>query len=238
MAKQSASFAPLIASALAEDKARALTLTPVSRETEARLDRYVDLLLHWQAKTNLIAPSTLPTVWTRHIADSLQLLKLIDDKATSQPKVWIDLGSGGGFPGVVIAAALADRPDITVHLVERTAKKAAFLREALRVTGARGHVHPLDISAFVEGFTEVPDYISARALASLDLLFGFMAPIMADQTRALLMKGQDADSELTEAARYWKFDVKAHPSLTGAGGKILEIQRLRRLGSEGRGIAR
>lgn len=238
MAKPSASFGPLIASALAEDKARALAIMPVSRETEARLDRYVDLLLQWQAKTNLIAPSTLPTVWTRHIADSLQLLKLIDDKVTSQPKVWIDLGSGGGFPGVVVAAALAERADMTIHLVERTAKKAAFLREALRVTGGRGQVHAMDIGDFVDSFSEVPDYISARALASLSLLFDFIAPIMANRTRALLMKGQDVDSELTEATRYWKFDVKAHQSRTDAGGKILEIQRLERRGDEGRGIAR
>src|SRR5947208_12742426 len=115
------------------DKAAALSLTPVSRETEARLDRYVDLLLEWQAKTNLVAPSTLPNLWTRHIADSLQLLAL-----APAAKVWIDLGSGGGFPGVVLACALAERPGALVHLVERVAKKAAFLREAVRPTGAAG----------------------------------------------------------------------------------------------------
>src|SRR5438309_8096720 len=118
------------------DKAAALALTPVSRETEARLDRYVDLLLEWQAKTNLVAPSTLPTLWTRHIADSLQLLTL-----APSAKAWADLGSGGGFPGVVLACALAETSGTMVHLVERNAKKAAFLREALRVTGARGMVH-------------------------------------------------------------------------------------------------
>ncbi len=119
----------------AADKAAALSLTPVSRETEARLDRYVDLLLEWQAKTNLVAPSTLPNLWTRHIADSLQLLAL-----APAAKVWIDLGSGGGFPGVVLACALAETPGTIVHLVERNAKKAAFLREALRVTSTPGMV--------------------------------------------------------------------------------------------------
>jgi 16S rRNA (guanine527-N7)-methyltransferase len=84
------------------DKAAALALTPVSRETEARLDRYVDLLREWQAKTNLISPSTLPQLWTRHIADSLQLLAL-----APSAKVWVDLGSGGGLPGIVLACALA-----------------------------------------------------------------------------------------------------------------------------------
>src|SRR5882757_3993999 len=107
---------------LASDKAAALGLTPVSRETEARLDRYVDLLLQWQAKTNLVAPSTLPNLWTRHIADSLQLLTI-----APSARVWADLGSGGGFPGVVLACAMAELPDAMVHLVERNAKKAAFL---------------------------------------------------------------------------------------------------------------
>src|SRR5207302_5558028 len=126
-AKQTAS--PVLPS----DRAAALALTPVSRETEARLDRYVELLLAWQAKTNLVAPSTLPNLWTRHISDSLQLLTL-----APSAKAWMDLGSGGGFPGVVLACALAETPGASVHLVERNAKKAAFLREALRVTSSPG----------------------------------------------------------------------------------------------------
>src|SRR5450756_1392965 len=88
---------------LASDKTEAMRLTPVSRETEARLDRYVDLLLEWQAKTNLVAPSTLPHLWTRHISDSLQLLTL-----APSAKIWVDFGSGGGFPGVVLACAMAE----------------------------------------------------------------------------------------------------------------------------------
>src|SRR6266446_4533023 len=130
---------------LASDRAAALGLTPVSRETEARLDRYVDLLLEWQAKTNLVAPSTLPNLWTRHISDSLQLLTL-----APSAKIWVDLGSGGGFPGVVLACALAEAPGATVHLIERNTKKAAFLREALRVTSSPGMVHFADIEAIVE----------------------------------------------------------------------------------------
>src|SRR5439155_7052574 len=129
---------------LPTNKAAALALTPVSHETEARLGRYVALLLEWQAKTNPVAPSTLPNLWTRHISDSLQLLSL-----APSAKTWVDLGSGGGFPGVVLACALADVPDATVHLVERIAKKAAFLREAIRVTGSPGTVHPADIGDIV-----------------------------------------------------------------------------------------
>ena len=110
---------------LAADRARALVLTDVSRETTARLDRFVELLLTWQRTTNLIAPSTVPRLWTRHIADSLQLLDLAPDA-----RVWVDLGSGAGFPGLAIACALTGRPGAVVHLVESNAKKAAFLREA------------------------------------------------------------------------------------------------------------
>src|SRR6266581_3543943 len=108
---------------LAADRARAFALTPVSRETAERLDQFVALLLTWQATTQLIAASTLPHIWTRHIADSLQLRDL-----APQARTWIDIGSGGGFPGLVLACALANRPGAAVHLVESTAKKAAFLR--------------------------------------------------------------------------------------------------------------
>src|SRR3978361_1936656 len=96
------------------DKAAALALTPVSRETEARLDAYVDLLVLWQAKTNLVASSTLPNLWTRHISDSLQLFAL-----APSAKICVDFGSGGGFPGVVLACAMAEAPGAMVHLVER-----------------------------------------------------------------------------------------------------------------------
>src|SRR5437588_5815587 len=139
---------------LASDKAAALALTPVSRETEARLNRYVDLLLEWQAKTNLVAPSTLPNLWTRHIADSLQLLAL-----APAAKVWLDLGSGGGFPGVVLACALAETPGTIVHLVERNAKKAAFLREALRVTSTPGMVHLDDTGYTVARITTTVAFV-------------------------------------------------------------------------------
>src|SRR6266851_8868464 len=169
MAKPLKQTAP---SFLASDKAAALALTPVSRETEARLDRYVDLLLEWQAKTNLVALSTLPNLWTRHISDSLQLLAI-----APTAKRWADLGSGGGFPGVVLACALAVTSGATVHLVERNAKKAAFLREALRVTNAPGMVHPADIRDTVDRITDPVDCVTARAVAPLHQLIGFAKPL-------------------------------------------------------------
>src|ERR1043165_382423 len=148
--------------ALASDKAAALALTPVSRETEMRLDRYVALLLEWQAKTSPVAPSTLPHLWTRHISDSLQLLNL-----APSAKTWADLVSGGGFPGVVLACALAELPGTMVHLVERNGKKAAFLREALRVTSAPGLVHAAGIEDTVDRLDSPIDCVTARALAPL-----------------------------------------------------------------------
>jgi 16S rRNA (guanine527-N7)-methyltransferase len=221
--EQMAKMAKQINAVVAADKAAALILTPVSRETEARLDRYVDLLLEWQAKTNLVAPSTLPNLWTRHIADSLQLLAL-----APAAKVWVDLGSGGGFPGVVLACALAETPGATVHLVERNARKAAFLREALRVTSARGMVHLAEIGDTVERITGPVDCVTARAVAPLSQLIGFAEPVMRKGAKALFLKGQDVEAELTEATKYWKMTPHLHSSRTGGGGWIVELDQVER----------
>ena len=200
------------------DKAAALVLTPVSRETEIRLDCYVDLLVEWQAKTNLIAPSTLPQLWTRHIADSLQLLDLAPDA-----KHWLDFGSGGGFPGVVLACALAERDGASIQLVERNAKKASFLREALRVTGAAGSVILADIGDIVDSLQAPPDYVTARAVAPLHSLLGYAEPLLKRGAKALFLKGQDVESELTEATKYWNIEYLLHRSRTGGEGWIVEV---------------
>jgi 16S rRNA (guanine527-N7)-methyltransferase len=209
--------------ALSTDKAEALRLTPVSRETENRLDRYVDLLRQWQTKTNLVAPSTLPHLWTRHIADSLQLLSI-----APSAKRWVDLGSGGGFPGIVLACALADMPEAAVHLIERNAKKAAFLREALRVTNASGVVHLSDIEDIVDSNLKRIDCITARALAPLHQLISWTAPLVEQGAKALFLKGQDVELELTEATKYWNIKPRLHPSLTGGHGWIVELDRIER----------
>ena len=164
---------------LASDRAHALLLTPVSRETSQRLDRFAELLLTWQRTTNLIAPSTIPHLWTRHIADSLQLLEFAPDA-----RVWIDLGSGGGLPGLVVACALAGEPGASVHLVESNAKKAAFLREAQRVTGSPAIVHAERIEDFAERFEGKADVVTARALAPLNLLLDQSFPLLG-KSRAL-----------------------------------------------------
>jgi 16S rRNA (guanine527-N7)-methyltransferase len=205
------------------DKARALALTPVSRETEARLDRYVDLLREWQAKTNLVAPSTLPTLWTRHISDSLQLLTI-----APSARIWVDLGSGGGFPGIVLACALAETPGALVHLVERNAKKAAFLREALRVTNSPGQVHLADIGDSVDRITGPVDCVTARAVAPLHQLIGFAEPLVRRGAKALFLKGQDVEAELTESTKYWNINPRLHSSLTSGHGWIVELDRIER----------
>jgi 16S rRNA (guanine527-N7)-methyltransferase len=207
---------------LSSDRAAALALTPVSRETESRLDAYVDLLVQWQAKTNLVASSTLPNLWTRHISDSLQLLALAPDA-----KVWVDLGSGGGFPGVVLACAMAGTPGAMVHLVERNARKAAFLREALRITGAAGTVHLADIGDSVDSLVGAVDCVTARALAPLHQLLGFAELLVGKGAKALFLKGQDVEAELTEATKYWKMTPRLHPSRTGQGW-IVELDCIER----------
>ena len=210
-------------SASAKDKAAALTLTPVSRETEARLDRYIALLLEWQAKTNLVAPSTLANLWTRHVSDSLQLLNL-----APSAKSWVDLGSGGGFPGVVLACALAETPGARIHLVERIAKKAAFLREAVRVTASPGTVHLADIGDTVDRIGGPIDCVTARALAPLHQLIGFAEPWVKKGAKALFLKGQDVEAELTEATKYWNIEPKLHSSRTGGQGWIVELGSIER----------
>jgi len=207
----------------AADKAAAFKLTPVSRETEMRLDRYIELLRAWQAKTNLVAPSTLPQLWTRHVSDSLQLLPL-----AASARVWIDLGSGAGFPGVVLACALAETPGATVHLVERNAKKAAFLREAIRVTGAPGVVHLSTIEDIVDTIDGAIDCVTARALAPLHQLLALAEPFLSRGAKALFLKGQDVEMELTEATKYWNIQPNLHSSRTGGQGWIVELDRIER----------
>ena len=206
---------------LSADRASALALVPVSRETLGRLDRFVDLLLTWQQRINLIAPSTATHLWTRHIADSLQLLSLVP-----QARIWVDLGSGGGFPGLVIACALAQTPGAQVHLVEANAKKAAFLREAARVTGAPVSVHGGRIEDFLKNPPKVVDVVTARALAPLSELLAYAFPLLKRGARGVFPKGQDVDAELTEAAKYWKIQLSLALSRTDPKARIVVVRGL------------
>ena len=255
---------------LSGDREKALAMFDVSRETVARLDRFVELLLAWQRRTNLIAPSTIPSLWTRHIADSLQLLQLVETPAPhplpnggegseggigvrlrgadSLPPfgggeefaassslnlapmrsggVWLDLGSGGGFPGVVIACALADVPGTRIHLIESNMKKASFLREAVRETEVPGIVHAARIETLVPALGAVADYVTARALAPLPDLLEMIAPFLKKGAKALLPKGQDLDIELTRATKRWNIEATSVPSKTSRAGRILIVHAL------------
>jgi len=201
------------------DREQALRLTPVSREIAARLDRLVEMLLDWQQRINLVAPSTIPTVWTRHITDSLQLLDLAPDA-----KTLVDLGSGAGFPGLVIACALADDPQAIVHLVESNGKKANFLREAAIHTGVPAKIHHVRIEDFAKNFDARPDVITARALAPLSEILGLAYPLSKTGAQGLFLKGQDVASELTEATKYWKFEPVLVPSITSPNSRIVSVR--------------
>jgi 16S rRNA (guanine527-N7)-methyltransferase len=216
----------------AADRARALELTPVSRETLERLDRFVALLLEWQQRTHLIAPSTVPHLWTRHIADSLQLVEF-----APKAGVWIDFGSGGGFPGLVVACVLAGSPGAHVHLIESHGKKAAFLREAQRLTAAPASVEAMRIEEFVTTFEDPVDVVTARAVAPLKSLFPQALPLLGKSGAiALFPKGQHAELELSEArespvARAWAMDATLVPSRTDPSGRIVVIRNVERRGT-------
>lgn len=194
-------------------------IVPVSRETESRLKTFAELLAKWQKAENLVAPSTLPDVWRRHIADSAELVRLFPETGH-----WLDLGSGAGFPGMVVA--LVGRPGTTVHLVESNRRKCAFLRQAIRLTGAPAVVHEGRVEQVLSAALPPVDRISARALASLATLLALSASLMTRGVPAAFHKGLDYRREVDEASQSWAFDLVQHPSRIG-DGVILEISNLR-----------
>ncbi len=208
-------------SELAADRARALALRAVSRETIARLDVFVGLLLTWQSRINLISSNTAGQIWSRHILDSLQLIDLVDSW-----RDWVDIGSGAGFPGLVVAIAVADRPDCTVWLVESNYKRCAFLREAARATGTNVRVINQKIESAAVQLPPAPDIVSARAVAPLLQLFEMAYPLLKTGGTGLFPKGQDVESELTEAAKYWRFKAVLTASITDLDGRIVAASAL------------
>lgn len=223
----------------------------VSRETIARLEVYEALLRHWQKAVNLVAPGTLDAVWHRHFADSAQLLPLAPPGARS----WIDLGSGAGFPGLVVAILLAGNAETTlssplrggagespdgsdsmaphVTLIESDTRKAAFLREVVRKVEISGAV-AVDVlsiraeSARIKVNASLPRVICARALAPLDKLLGLAAPLSPPGTTGLMCKGKGVAEELRTAEKTWNFNVELVPSVTDSDGRIAVITNLER----------
>ena len=200
-------------------------LVPVSRETLDRLGAYLDLLRRWQRTINLVAESTLADPWRRHILDSAQLARVWPDGAGRL----VDLGSGAGLPGLVLA--IMGLPGAT-HLVESDKRKAAFLREAARAAGAAAMVtvHACRIEAAPP---IVADVVTARALAPLPELLTHAERFATPGTVCLFPKGRGAEAELTAARRAWKMGLDRQPSLSDPEGQILVVSEFRRAGSDG-----
>ncbi|MEM6486704.1 MAG: 16S rRNA (guanine(527)-N(7))-methyltransferase RsmG [Pseudomonadota bacterium] len=193
----------------------------VSRETLERLDILVETLGRWNRRINLVAPGSISDAWRRHVLDSAQLWRL----ALPSARHWVDLGSGGGFPGLVIAAqAAVERPDLRVTMIESDSRKAAFLTTTAQL------MH-LDVTVLVDRIEQAPaqgaDIVSARALAPLDRLLPLAARHGHARTVYLLPKGRGHHSELTAARASWHMSCAAHPSRTDAEGVVLAITEVR-----------
>ncbi|HEX4271115.1 MAG TPA: 16S rRNA (guanine(527)-N(7))-methyltransferase RsmG [Rhizomicrobium sp.] len=190
--------------------------TGVSRETLARLKAYADLLADWNARHNLIAKSTLPDLWHRHLWDSAQLAPLVPETA----KTLADLGSGAGFPGLVLAAM---RPDVRVTLHEATTKKCTFLEAAATRMGLKVRVRNARLEDLApENF----DVVMARALAPLPLLLTYAHRFTGPNTVCLFLKGQNVGAELTDASKYWNMKASQVPSQTDPSAAIVMVREL------------
>ena len=205
---------------LADDRRTALRLVPVSRETEDRLATFVEVLDRWRHKTNLISNATFPSVWTRHIADSAQLIAL-----APEAKRWVDMGSGAGFPGLVIAIQLADVPGAVVHCIESDGRKCAFLREAARATGAAAVVHPVRVETIEPESLGAVDAVTARAFAPLPLTLELARPWMERGAIAVFPRGESAKEQIAALPEAWAYAIETLPSVVNPRAAILRIRR-------------
>lgn len=192
----------------------------VSRETMETLIAYHGLLMRWQRKTNLVAPSTINDYWNRHIADSIQCRRIKPDA-----KIWTDLGSGGGFPGMIIAAELYNIEGSHVSLVESNTKKCAFLRTVAREAGIKVDIHNVRIEEFIDS-NNAPEIVTARALTNLNSLLAYCEPWISGKTIGLFHKGRDYQKELEECHDKWRFDLIEHKSEIAEDSVLLEISNL------------
>ena len=192
----------------------------VSRESFVLLEKYVQLLETWQAKINLIGPSTTENIWRRHVADALQLQALMRDGTS----VIADLGSGAGIPGLVLALGYG----LQAHLYESNGKKVAFLREVIRQTKIDATVYQVRLENLEQHIPKaLPQYVTARALAPLTKLLEWSQPLLSRGVIGLFHKGLDVDRELTEATQVWKLGALVkHPSMTDSKGTILELKEI------------
>ncbi|WP_158815944.1 16S rRNA (guanine(527)-N(7))-methyltransferase RsmG [Methylocapsa sp. S129] len=201
------------------DRAAALKLVPVSRETGDRLAIFVDLLARWRKVTNLISEATFAEVWLRHIADSAQLLAL-----APQAKRWVDLGSGAGFPGMVLAIQLADTPGAQVHLIESDQRKCAFLREVARATGATAQIHAARIESIAPEALMPVDAVTARAFAPLPILLDFAKVWLAGGAVGVFPRGKTTEAQLRDAPNSTGFRFETVSSRIDARAAILIVR--------------
>lgn len=195
----------------------------VSRETLAKLQAYHNLVGRWQKAVNLVGPSTLPTLWHRHFADSAQLAAMVPTNAQTH----VDLGSGGGFPGLVLAIMCAARPNFRTTLVEADQRKVAFLREVARQTGIAVDILCNRIeNPETQARLGRVDVVTARALAPLGKLLTLAAPLFGKETVGLFHKGRGAQQELAEAQAHWQFEYRTCMSLTEADACVVEVRHL------------
>jgi 16S rRNA (guanine527-N7)-methyltransferase len=209
-----------LANQLADDRRAALRLVPVSRETEDRLVLFIELLDRWRHKINLISNSTFSSVWTRHIADSAQLIGL-----APQAQRWVDMGSGAGFPGLVIAIQLADVPGAIVHCIESDCRKCAFLREAARATGAAAIIHPVRVEATEPESLGTVDAVTARAFAPLPLTLKLARPWMERGAIAVFPRGESAKDQIAASPEAWTHAIETLQSVVNPRAAILRIRQ-------------
>lgn len=199
------------------DQAIARELIGWSSEVEDRLIVYEQLLRRWQAMMNLVAPSTLESVWLRHFADSAQIVRL-----APQARVWVDLGSGAGFPGLVVAIMSGD--PAVVHLIESDKRKCAFLREVSRETGAKVVVHDRRIEEVAPSIQGRIDAVSARALAPMSGLLRLAQDFLLKGAVGIFLKGQDVVDELTSITSVCRFKFDLIDSRTDARAKVVVVK--------------
>jgi 16S rRNA (guanine527-N7)-methyltransferase len=192
------------------------------QQVVADLESYAQLLKKWQAVQNLVSRETLDSIWTRHFADSLQILPLLRDT----DRQFLDLGSGGGFPALPLAIALRG-PNHHFVLVEPTSRKVSFLRTVARELGLSVTVEGRRSEEIDSRETPAADVITSRALAPLPLLCSWMAPFWAPNSRAILHKGREHVEETVKAATHWEFNVVVSQSDTDANGVLLTMTDLR-----------
>lgn len=205
------------------DRQQVLKEFAVSQRVAERLDTLVVELGRWQTIKNLVGPSTLQQIWSRHIADSLQLAHL-----APKAKTWLDLGSGAGFPGLVLAI-LGTEAGFKVTLVESNARKCAFLRHVARLTAAAATIHAERLEAVMPRMIGKTDIVTARALASLEQLLSWSEPLFESRTIALFPKGRDVASELAEARKLWSIDYEILPSQIDPESCIVRVNRAKRI---------